>query len=271
VRFQILDTAEHNNQFELAIVAHKGELLVDSAAETTPRVLFEYSELRLKDLAKPALALGFWDGRKVSLVLHEHLDEPSEQMSGFVGHREILPLLSPDMLTLTTRASQLSNWVQKHRYCGVCGSSQLGFASDTALVCADCGNSVYPRLSPCVIGVVIRGAEILLAQGVRHKNIYSCLAGFIEAGESAEQAFHREVHEEVGLKVKNLRYLMSQSWPFPDQLMLGFCAEYESGEILIDEAEIVDAQWFDRNKLPSMPPEFTISRQIINTVIRELG
>jgi len=271
--FQIAEVKALSSAPELAIVFVDGKFFVKDDAESQFALLFEHTELVTHEHCLPEdfLLLGTWHGRKVTLVLKDHLTDPEAVLDQSRGLREMLPFLDAHVIKMATRASQLANWVQTHRFCGVCGADGMKIRSDSALVCSNCGHAVYPRLSPCVIGVVTRGNEILLAQGVRHKGRYSCLAGFIEAGETPEQAFQREVFEEVGLRVRNVQYMVSQSWPFPDQLMLGFKAEYEFGDICIDENEIIHADWFTTKQLPELPPEFTISRQIISSVLKELG
>lgn len=270
--FQIKDVFKSDAKPELAVVAFNGSFLVENSDSTEPKILFEHSELNLITDKGSRVVLGSWHDRSVTLVLGDQLSEKQDRSPAeFITLREMLPLLSAEEIALTTRASQLSNWLNKHQFCGVCGSNSMELRNDSALACGNCDNAVYPRLSPCVIGVVTKGQEILLARGVRHKSMYSCLAGFIEAGESAEQAFEREVFEEVGIRIKNLRYLMSQSWPFPDQLMLGFCAEYAGGELCLDQDEIQDADWYSPKNLPDLPAHFTISRQIIDSVVQGLG
>ena len=135
-----------------------------------------------------------------------------------------------------------------------------------------CGNLVYPRISPCVIVLVTKGEELLLAHNKNFPgNFYSTLAGFIEPGESAEDSLKREVLEEVNIRIKNLTYFGSQSWPFPSQLMLGFHAEYETGEVKPDGVEIDKADWFNYKKLPQVPPaNISISGQLIESYVRKL-
>ncbi|HAS48912.1 MAG TPA: NAD(+) diphosphatase, partial [Gammaproteobacteria bacterium] len=130
----------------------------------------------------------------------------------------------------------------------------------------------FPRISPCVIMLITKGDQMLLAKSARfNANFYSCLAGFIEIGETPEQTVHREVMEEVNVKVKNIRYISSQSWPFPSQLMLGFLAEYESGEIIPEPTEIADAKWYDINSLPNVPSEkISVAGKLIRTFIDEV-
>lgn len=164
------------------------------------------------------------------------------------------------------RAKHISEWVQKMKFCPSCASS-LGFHTElSALECSSCKKIYFPRIEPCVIVAVFnKEGKILLA---RHKNrdtkIYACIAGFIEAGESAEMAVHREVFEETGLKIKNVTYKGSQSWPFPDQLMLAFTAEYESGTIKIQESEITEASWFSLDNLPLSPNPGSVAYKLIH-------
>ncbi len=138
--------------------------------------------------------------------------------------------------------------------------------------CASCQRDVYPRINPCVIVLVTDGDRALLGRAHNFPpNMYSTLAGFIEAGESAEATVHREVREEVGVEVHNLRYYKSQSWPFPSQLMLGYFADYRGGDIVLQDEEIVDAQWFDYRELPMTPPAGAISGQLIEAWVASRG
>jgi len=143
---------------------------------------------------------------------------------------------------------------------------------DHARVCVPCKRSFYPRLSPCIIVLVTRGEELLLARGARHREgVFSTLAGFVEPGETAEQAVHREVREEVGIAVQNLRYWGSQPWPFPHQLMLGFFADYKAGELVLEDDEIIEAHWWHYRRLPALPPATTISGRLIHGYLQQLG
>ena len=165
------------------------------------------------------------------------------------------------------RAKALYEWLSKTRYCPKCGTRLEPGTNEeeTSLVCPNCRNVIFPRIEPCIIVLVNRGNDILLAL---HRNriskYYSCIAGFMEAGESAEQAVRREIMEETGITIRNIRYFGSQSWPFPSQLMLGFTAEYESGEIHIQESELQRAAWFPRNNCPATPPKGSIAYRLIH-------
>lgn len=165
-------------------------------------------------------------------------------------------LASPDAraISMAGKANQVLEWYSSHRYCGTCGSPTMHHASQRALVCANCDQQFFPRINPCAIMLVVRGEELLLARNARFKSgYYSCLAGFIEIGETPEQTVAREVREEVGIEVENIRYAKSQSWPFPSQLMLGFYADYKSGDIVPEPEEIEVAGWFRFDQMPPVP------------------
>ena len=173
--------------------------------------------------------------------------------------------VAPSIFYLAGRAQQIIAWHREHQYCGRCGTAMKDHAVDRAKHCGDCGLISYPRLSPSIIVLIEKGPQMLLARNAQWPtNMYSTLAGFVEPGESIEQTVHREIMEEVGLKVSNLRYAGSQSWPFPNSLMLGFHCDYAGGDIVCQEEEIADAQWFDANNLPNMPPKTAISRWLID-------
>lgn len=197
-------------------------------------------------------------------------DVTSESLTGYGEHGllSLLGRMEPRLFYLAGRAFQLIEWQRNHAYCGKCGQPTFHHERDRALVCRGCGHSAYPRLSPSIIVLVWREQEMLLARNAAWPNgFFSTLAGFVEPGESIEQTVHREVEEEVALKVTNLRYLGSQSWPFPNSLMLGFQAEYLSGEIRCQEAEIAEAHWYRFDQPPSIPPAWAISRWLIDDFV----
>lgn len=178
--------------------------------------------------------------------------------------------LGEPLFMLAGRALQVLKWDVDHQFCGRCGSPTEDHPSDRAKLCKSCGHSCYPRISPCMITLVTRGNEVLLGRAPSWpQGLYSTLAGFSEPGETIEQCVHREVYEEVGLQVHNLVYHSSQPWPFPHSLMLGFHAEYLSGDIVVDGVELGDAQWFPVDKLPMIPPPGSISRALIDAYVKQ--
>ena len=195
------------------------------------------------------------------------MDPYSELPTGFttVDLRFMLAQLPENWFMLAGRAQQIIDWDLNHQFCGRCGARTQPHASDRAKECPECGHLQYPRLSPCIIVLITRGEEVLLGRSANFPpGLFSTLAGFIEPGETLEIALAREVQEEVGVKVKNIQYVTSQPWPFPNSLMIGFHAEYDSGDIVIDEKEIVEAGWWPVSKLPMIPPVGSISRNLID-------
>jgi NAD+ diphosphatase len=196
-------------------------------------------------------------------------DVPGED---FVDLRSLFGRIDNLMFSLVARGIQIVDWYQGHQYCGRCGGPNESHGSDRALVCRDCGIHAYPRISPSIIVLIHKGDQVLLARNHRFpEGMYSTLAGFVEPGESIEGTLRREVFEEVGVNVHELEYLGSQSWPFPNSLMLGFHAEYHSGEIVLQEEEIADARWFNVSDLPDIPGNMAISRWLIDTYLNRQG
>ncbi|MBW1733578.1 MAG: NAD(+) diphosphatase [Deltaproteobacteria bacterium] len=183
----------------------------------------------------------------------------------FMGLRVLFSRFEEDAIRAAGMASQLVRWARNHRYCGRCGEPTERKSEERARVCPRCDLVNYPRLSPAIIVAVLKGHEILLASSTRFpSSFFSVLAGFVEPGETLEECVEREVLEEVGIRVENIRYFGSQPWPFPDSLMIGFTARYASGEIKTDRSEIVEARWFSAGELPSIPPKISIARRLID-------
>jgi len=189
--------------------------------------------------------------------------------TAYEGLRALFGRLPDDHFTLAGRAVQILHWDQTHRYCGRCGEPTVHAPSDRAKLCPKCGLLSFPRLSPAVIMLVHRGDELLLARNAAFQGgFYSVLAGFVEPGESLEEAVMREVHEEVGLELDNIRYFGSQPWPFPHQLMIGFTAAYAGGDIRLQTEEIIEAAWFHRyGELPRLPGKLSIARKLIDAFV----
>ena len=189
-----------------------------------------------------------------------------------LGLRALFGRIDRLTFNVASRAVQVLNWHQSHQFCGRCGGRNIPHERDRAMVCRNCRLHVYPRLSPSIIVLVHREDEVLLARNHRFpEGMYSTLAGFVEPGETIEQTVHREVFEEVGLQVAPPQFKGSQSWPFPDSLMLGFHAEYAGGDILCQEDEIADAQWFPLGDLPAIPGKMAISRWLIDSYLSIRG
>lgn len=200
---------------------------------------------------------------------HEHIDESGWELRSI---RSMI-MAQPDyVFNVIAKAWQFTHFLRTHQFCGRCGSRTEPVDWEMAVHCHTCSHRCYPRVSPCIIVAIYHQDKLLLAQGVRHRDtrMYSTLAGFVESGESLENAVHREVFEEVGVKIKNLEYFGSQPWPFPHSLMVGYIAEWDSGEIRVQENEIDDAQWFHYNALPTIPPKLSIAGQLIDAVIKRL-
>ena len=201
------------------------------------------------------------------------LDSGARLEQGYmtIGLRQLLGKIDEEIFYLCGRATQIINWDRNTRRCGNCGAPTT-LRGDRSKFCADCKIPVYPTLSPSIIVLVTKGDQMLLARNAAWgpNGFYSTLAGFVEPGESVEETVHREVLEEVGIRIHNLRYLGSQSWPFPNSLMLGYHAEYAGGEFQYHDDEIADAQWFDIDDLPRIPGGFAISRWLINAFIDEV-
>lgn len=180
-----------------------------------------------------------------------------------VGLRAVLAEADAELCSLSSYAAQLLRWARTSRFCSAC-AQPLEPLDGWGKRCPSCGHSLYPPVSPAAIVLIHDGADqVLLASKDGWGKRYSLIAGFVEPGETLEQCVAREVHEEVGVMVDEIRYVGSQPWPFPHQLMLGFTARYAGGEIAVDLSELSDARWFSRNALPDLPPPFSIARQII--------
>ena len=177
---------------------------------------------------------------------------------------------NPDLFRLAGTANHLLHWQNTNRYCGRCGGKMTDKKDERAKLCPECSHVVYPRISPAVITAVFQGDRILLAHNRNFRTgFYSLIAGFVEPGETLEQSVRREIQEEVGLQVKNIRYVGSQPWSFPDSLMMAFTAEYDSGEITPDKTEITDADWYRSDELPDIPSTDSIAGRLIRWYIEQ--
>jgi NAD+ diphosphatase len=183
-----------------------------------------------------------------------------------VGLRTLFGRLDDVDFQVAGYAMQLLNWVADNRHCGRCGSKMILEEGDRALICEACRNTLYPRISPAIIVAITSGHRLLLARSGRFpgRRMFSVIAGYVEPGETLEDCVRREISEEVGLKVRRIRYFGSQAWPFSGSLMVGFTAEHAGGRITVDGQEILEADWFTRDRLPEIPGKISIARQLID-------
>jgi NAD+ diphosphatase len=190
----------------------------------------------------------------------------------FEDLRALFYRVDEEFFRMAGRAKQIVGWYATHRFCGRCGGETKPAPVEFAMRCSRCGMMHFPRLSPAAIVLVRRGARILLAHSPGFpQGLYSVLAGFVEPGESIEEAVVREVREEVGIEVTNVRYFGSQPWPFPNSLMIGFTADYMDGELNPQPGEIEDAGWYTAEDLPQLPPRISIARAMIDDFVRQQG
>ena len=198
-------------------------------------------------------------------------ETPAPEGMDWFGLRQLFGQMDEFDYALAARAIQIMEWDRTHQFCGVCGTPTEARASERVRVCPACAHSVYPRVAPAVMMLLRKGRELLLGRSPHFQSgVYSALAGFVEPGEALEACVAREVLEEVGVQVENLRYFGSQSWPFAHSLMLAFFADYAGGEIVLQADEIEDAQWFDVDALPALPMPVSISRRLIDAAISEI-
>ncbi|WP_419176205.1 NAD(+) diphosphatase [Desulfosediminicola sp.] len=220
---------------------------------------------------KYSRCIGVYDGVPCMVIELDPSAVVSSPLNG-VTMRAAHGHIGSDHWTIAGRASQVLRWRRDHRFCGRCGSEMVEDKHDLLCRCPGCGYFNYPRLSPAVIMSVVRGDEILLGRSPHFPNgMYSVLAGYVEPGETLEEAVKREVYEETRIEVTDIRYINSQSWPFPHSLMVGFSARYASGELQPDGDELEDAAWFTPDNLPQLPSRISISRHLIELFLQSLA
>jgi NAD+ diphosphatase len=261
----VRDTAE-NDDYCYWFVFCSGKLLVDKAKGNIPC---------LKNISEKGLSpvrmhyLGTFEGHPCrSAEIPSEAAAPAEM--DFRDLRSLYGTLEEDIYILAGKAIQIVSWDETNQYCGRCGHQMETLEDERAKRCPACGFLSYPRLSPAVITAVTRGDRILLTRYAAYKVKCTRLSRFVEPGETLEECVRREILEETGVSVKNISYFGSQPWPFPNSLMIGFTAEYESGDIRVDGKEIAEADWYSFNNLPEIPPKFSIARELIDRVTQNL-
>ncbi|WP_392566037.1 NAD(+) diphosphatase [Utexia brackfieldae] len=211
---------------------------------------------------RTAQQIGEWQGQTAWLICAEM---PTEMYS----LKLLLSTVETGFFELAGRAVQLAEFYRSHHYCGYCGQLMKASKTEWCCLCDHCRQRYYPQIAPSIIVAIRHQNKILLANHSRHKqeHLYTVLAGFVEVGETIEQAVHREVFEETGIKIKHLRYVASQPWPFPNSMMLAYLADYADGTITVDRHELAEADWFHYDNLPKLPSYGTIARRLIEDTV----
>ncbi|MCX7856465.1 MAG: NAD(+) diphosphatase [Deltaproteobacteria bacterium] len=190
----------------------------------------------------------------------------------FLGIWRMFNYLDLEKFRMLLKGLHFITWMNTERHCRMCGALLLLANDVKSKFCPSCGMIVFPRISPAVIVLIYREKEILLARSKMFKDeLFSCIAGFVEPGETLEDAVTREVKEELGIEVHDIKYFGSQPWPFPDSLMIAFTARFKSGELRVDTKELVEAKWFKRGNLPKIPGPISIARQMIDSFFSHLS
>ena len=254
------------------IIFCDNKILYDQSQNT---YTFKLKELNLKNQTAPFLSIGLVDNCHFYVVNVKNNDDilglfMDPESINFIDLRQILGFLDQSSFLLASRALILQTWISDNGFCSICGKNNSFNDKEGAFECSCNSVPKYPTISPCIITLIHDEDQILLGRSKFFPlNMYSTLAGFIEAGENAEEALIREVKEEVNVNVSDIEYFSSQSWPFPSQLMLGYFCKYKSGKIVLNDNELEDARWFNINELPVIPPDASISGQLIRSYIED--
>ena len=226
-------------------------------------------ENTLKDILKTQLHLIEKKDNNIYYALEIKSEAALSPSIEWLPLRQACHLLDQKYFPILSKSAQIILWDQQHQFCGICGSKTRGQENTWEKHCITCKAIFYPRISPSIIVLIKKEDKILMARSPHFPSgVYGLIAGFVEPGETLEEAVHREVFEEVGIKIKNIRYYDSQSWPFPNTLMIGFLADYDRGEIKMQESEIEAAGWYTKDNLPGYPSSsFSIVCAMINAFV----
>lgn len=247
----------------LLVIVHDGQVLVDDRHS----IFFPFASRQIP-ATDQVVGIGWVDDRPCYVVADP--GTPAQPGTRFVGLRELFNHVDEESLGIAGRAVQVMEFLATRRFCGRCGAATALADHELSMVCPVCGQIEYPRLSPAIIVLIRDNDRCLLARSPRFpEGMYSVIAGFVEPGETIEHAVHREVQEEVGVRIRSVQYWGSQPWPFPNSLMIGFTAEYAGGQIAIDNREIEAAAWFGRDRLPRLPGPTSIAYALINDFLKE--
>lgn len=238
---------------------HGQELLVEWSGDE--------ARLPVGNFDPQSVFLGLWDGKPCRAVVQKSIPEGCSAESLLASE----PRLPVELLSLGGIAAQTLHWEKNSRFCSRCGDGNEPIFGERGKKCSGCGALHYPHIHPCVIVLVRRRGEVLLTRKAGWpEGRYSLVAGFLDIGECLEEAVAREVREETGVEIDRIRYVGSQNWPFPSQLMAGFTAEYVSGDVRAEEKELEDARWFATDALPTLPPRRSIARYILDHYLKPL-
>ena len=253
------------NELGFWILRHNNQVLITTTSGNIVENIFPYGHASDFCETQNILLAGEWLGFPCYTADVDQL--PKKKLLEVIPVRRLFGLAGAEAFALVGRATQLLDWQNNHQYCGKCGKPTTKITGELAMSCSTCNLLFYPRIAPAVMVLVLRDDEVLLARSPHFTvGVFSALAGFVEAGETLEECAIREVREEVGISITNLRYFRSQSWPFPNSLMVAFTADYVSGILTPDKSEIETANWFFRSALPLLPDPVSISRQLIDSV-----
>lgn len=258
--------AEFEDDDALAFV-FAGDRLVLPAGAERPMTLAEVEAAGLALLETSPL--GRIDGRAAVVA---NTREPLPEGFSAKVVRRLFGRLPVETIAVAAYASQIAHFLDTYRFCGRCSAKTVPSSRERLVRCEACKRDIYPRVSPCIIILVEHGSRILLTRAPHFPaGMYGLVAGFVEPGESLEACAKREVLEETGVRIRNVRYVASQPWPFPSQLMVGFTAEYDGGDLVVDTQELEEAAWFELDALPQIPPPLSIARHLIELRLAKNG
>lgn len=250
-------------------IFNKSELLLERCNDGTYTVPFSEESPVEPDSKHTVHTIAGTNGREIKTFCTEKtINEDNRYI--MCNLRESFRLISTDLYLEAGKCEEILYWDSTTQYCGICGSP-MKMHTSISKICKKCNKEVWPQLSTAVICLIHRGNDILLVRAHNFRgNFHGLVAGFVETGETLEQAVEREIMEETGLSVKNIEYFGSQPWPYPNNLMVGFYAEYDKGEIKIQQSELKTADWFSIYSLPTIPEKLSIARKLIdNWLIRK--
>ncbi len=257
-----LETPDQNPSGEGVWLLLKGQNILTVTGDSTADL--PYGTNPIKNPDRPPLYIGNWQGRPCRMIILKESDDIPEPLTPYSLQAKN-PQIPISMISLAGVGLMIQHWEESSKFCGYCGTELTRLPKEWGKQCNNCNNHHFPRIHPCSIGLVIKGDEILLVRKPEWiKDRYGLVAGFVEFGESLEESMVREIAEETGITVNNVRYLGSQSWPFPSQIMNGFVTDYVSGEIKLQEDELEAADWFKLDELPNLPPRRSIARYLID-------